>query len=113
MTDAASPAPVVFQQQALPDVEAWTRYFRTAVIPVRTSTAAGIERLRERKLGVILISHNLNDVFQVADDIAVLYLGAMVATVPRTEVTQGQVVELITTGTYEGRKPTVTNGDIR
>jgi len=47
MTDAASPAPVVFQQQALPDVEAWTRYFRTAVIPVRTSTATGIERLRE------------------------------------------------------------------
>ena len=26
-----------------------TRYFRTAVIPVRTSTAAGIERLRERE----------------------------------------------------------------
>lgn len=49
MTDAAPPAPVVFQQQALPDVEAWTRYFRTAVIPVRTSTAAGIERLRERE----------------------------------------------------------------
>ena len=44
-----------------------------------------------------LISHNLNDVFQVADDIAVLYLGQMVApgARPRTSPTN-QVVELIT-----------------
>jgi D-xylose transport system ATP-binding protein len=47
---------------------------------------------------VVLISHNLNDVFQVADDIAVLYLGRMVAQVDRSEVTHGQVVELITAG---------------
>lgn len=40
---------MVFLEQALPDVEAWTRYFRTAEIPVRGSTAAGIERLRERE----------------------------------------------------------------
>jgi D-xylose transport system ATP-binding protein len=74
-----------------------------------------VRRLADRGLGVILISHNLNDVFQVADDIAVLYLGEMVATVERKDVTQGQVVELITTGTYEGREParSTTNGDIR
>ncbi len=30
---------------------------------------------------MVLISHNLNDVFQVADDIAVLYLGRLVAQV--------------------------------
>jgi D-xylose transport system ATP-binding protein len=47
---------------------------------------------------VVLISHNLNDVFQVADDIAVLYLGQMAAQVTRSEVTNNQVVELITTG---------------
>ncbi len=35
-----------------------------------------VRRLADNGLGVILISHNLNDVFQVADDIAVLYLGA-------------------------------------
>ena len=39
-----------------------------------------IERLRERGLGVIVISHNLADVFEVADRIAVLRLGRMAAT---------------------------------
>ena len=45
-----------------------------------------------------MISHNLNDVMQVADDIAVLYLGEMVAQVRKDEVTSNQVVELITGG---------------
>jgi D-xylose transport system ATP-binding protein len=60
-----------------------------------------VRRLAERGLGVILISHNLNDVFQVADDIAVLYLGQMVAQVRRDEVSHNQVVQLITTGRSE------------
>jgi D-xylose transport system ATP-binding protein len=59
-----------------------------------------VRRLADRGLGVILISHNLNDIFQVADDIAVLYLGSMVAQVRRTDVTSNQVVELITSGRY-------------
>ena len=57
-----------------------------------------VRRLADNGLGVILISHNLNDVFEVADDIAVLYLGKMVAQVDRSEVTYGEVVELITLG---------------
>jgi D-xylose transport system ATP-binding protein len=47
---------------------------------------------------VVLISHNLNDVFEVADDIAVLYLGQLVAQVETSAVNNSQVVELITTG---------------
>jgi D-xylose transport system ATP-binding protein len=47
---------------------------------------------------VLLISHNLNDVFQVADEIAVLYLGTMVAQVQASDVSHSQVVELITGG---------------
>ena len=43
-----------------------------------------VRRLADRGLGVVLISHNLNDVFEVADDIAVLYLGQMVAQVDAT-----------------------------
>ncbi len=39
-----------------------------------------IERLRDRGLGVIVISHNLANVFEVADRIAVLRLGRMAAT---------------------------------
>src|SRR5205807_5184556 len=38
-----------------------------------------VRRLRDRGLAVMMISHNLNDVFEVADRIAVLYLGRMVA----------------------------------
>ncbi|HEX6755014.1 MAG TPA: ATP-binding cassette domain-containing protein [Mycobacteriales bacterium] len=57
-----------------------------------------VRRLADRGLAVILISHNLNDVFEVADNIAVLYLGRMAAQVPRSEVTSNQVVELITGG---------------
>jgi D-xylose transport system ATP-binding protein len=57
-----------------------------------------VRRLAESGLGVILISHNLNEVFRVADDIAVLYLGQMVAQVHKADVTQNQVVQLITTG---------------
>ncbi len=57
-----------------------------------------VRRLADNGLAVVLISHNMNDVMQVADDIAVLYLGAMVAQVKTSEVTHSQVVELITTG---------------
>jgi D-xylose transport system ATP-binding protein len=57
-----------------------------------------VRRLADRGLGVVLISHNLNDVLRVADDIAVLYLGQMAAQVTASEVSQNQVVELITSG---------------
>jgi D-xylose transport system ATP-binding protein len=57
-----------------------------------------VRRLADSGLGVVLISHNMNDVFQVADRIACLYLGRMAAQVRRDEVTHSQVVELITAG---------------
>jgi len=57
-----------------------------------------VRRLADRGLAVVLISHNLNDIFQVADEIAVLYLGKMVAQVHTRDVTNNQVVELITAG---------------
>jgi D-xylose transport system ATP-binding protein len=56
-----------------------------------------VRRLADRGLAVVLISHNLNDVFAVADTISVLYLGRMAAQVQRKDVTSNQVVELITT----------------
>ena len=57
-----------------------------------------VRRLADHGLAVILISHNMNEVMQVADRISVLYLGQMAATVRRADVTQTQVVELITSG---------------
>jgi D-xylose transport system ATP-binding protein len=61
-----------------------------------------VRRLADRGLAVVLISHNMTDVLQVADDIAVLYLGQMAAQVARADVNQQQLVELITTGRLEG-----------
>jgi len=61
-----------------------------------------VRRLADNGLGVILISHNLNDVFQVADNIAALYLGQMAAQVKKSDVLTSQVIELITTGKSAG-----------
>ncbi|HET7735159.1 MAG TPA: ATP-binding cassette domain-containing protein [Nocardioidaceae bacterium] len=57
-----------------------------------------VRRLADRGLAVILISHNMNDVLAVADDIAVLYLGRMTAQVEAKDVTHSDVVKLITGG---------------
>ncbi|GGV03281.1 ABC transporter ATP-binding protein [Actinomadura cremea] len=57
-----------------------------------------VRRLADTGHAVVLISHNMNDVFQVADRITALYLGRVAADVASSEVTHGQVVELITAG---------------
>ena len=57
-----------------------------------------VGRLGEQGLAVILISHNLHDIFEVADSITVLRLGQNVAEYKRSDVTQTQVVEAITAG---------------
>ena len=62
-----------------------------------------IKRLRDRGLAVMVISHNLNDVFEVADRIAVLYLGRMVAEAPAADFDRQSVVEYMTTGAANGR----------
>jgi D-xylose transport system ATP-binding protein len=57
-----------------------------------------VRRLADKGLAVVLISHNLNDVFDVADRISVLYLGRTAAQVRVAEVNRSAVVELITSG---------------
>jgi D-xylose transport system ATP-binding protein len=57
-----------------------------------------VRRLADNGLGVVLISHNMNDVFAVSDRIAALYLGRLAAQVKATDVTHAQIVELITAG---------------
>ena len=57
-----------------------------------------VRRLADKGLAVVLISHNMNDVFAVSDRIAALYLGRMAAQVSTSDVTHSQVVELITSG---------------
>ena len=58
-----------------------------------------VRRLADQGLGVLIVSHNINDVFEVADRIAVLFLGHMAAVRPASELDVQTVVDLITTGT--------------
>ena len=57
-----------------------------------------VRRLSEQGLAVVLISHNLHDIFEVADRITVLRLGRNVGVYDRRETTQQEVVHAITAG---------------
>jgi D-xylose transport system ATP-binding protein len=60
-----------------------------------------VGRLRERGLGVVVISHNLEDVFNVADRIVVLRLGKREATFDVKKTTREEVVAAITGASAE------------
>lgn len=55
-----------------------------------------VKRLRDEDRGVVIISHNLADVFEVADRICVLRLGGRVGTYAASEVSREQLVGLMT-----------------
>jgi D-xylose transport system ATP-binding protein len=57
-----------------------------------------VNRLAEQGLGVVLISHNLHDIFETATRITVLRLGRNVGIYERTTTTQEAVVHAITAG---------------
>ena len=58
-----------------------------------------VKTLSGRGVAVLVISHNMVDVFEVADRIAVLYLGRLVTSAPASEFDRQSVVEYMTTGT--------------
>jgi D-xylose transport system ATP-binding protein len=64
-----------------------------------------VNRLAERGLSVIIISHNLHDIFETATRIAVLRLGRNAGLFERAKTTQEEVVHAITAG-----KPTKVSG---
>ena len=57
-----------------------------------------VRRLADAGLAVVLVSHNMNDVFEVADSINVLYLGQTAAQVRTKDTSRTEVIELITSG---------------
>ena len=57
-----------------------------------------VKRLREQGLAVVFVSHNLNDVFEVADRITVLRLGQNVGVYETSKTNEQEVVEAITAG---------------
>jgi D-xylose transport system ATP-binding protein len=69
-----------------------------------------ISRLRERDLGVIVISHNLADVFKVSDRVVVLRLGRNVANFDVRETSQEDVVGAITGASFSEERNTEEHG---
>jgi len=72
-----------------------------------------IGRLSNRGIAVLVISHNLTDVFEVADRVAVLYLGRLATSGPISDYTTDSAVHWITTGTgpaAKGAVPQTTEG---
>jgi len=64
-----------------------------------------VRRLADRGLAVLLVSHNMNDVFAVADRVAVLRLGRLVSISPAAELDRQIVVDLMTTGASSRERP--------
>jgi ABC-type sugar transport system ATPase subunit len=57
-----------------------------------------IQRLAASGIAVLVISHNLIDVFSVADRVAILYLGRLVSSGPASDYDRQSAVEIMTTG---------------
>lgn len=55
-----------------------------------------VRRLADQGVAVIMISHNVSDIFKVADQISVLYLGTMVVELKTAETNYDEVISYIT-----------------
>ena len=64
-----------------------------------------IKQLSSRGIAVLVISHNLTDVMESADRIAVLYLGRLAAVAPAEQLDTASIVELMTTGRSDRTHP--------
>jgi ABC-type sugar transport system ATPase subunit len=70
-----------------------------------------ITNLASRGIAVLVISHNLTDVFRVADRLAVLYLGRLVSAGPAANYDTASAVHWMTTGSAPGSNGTAVRND--
>ena len=68
-----------------------------------------VKRLKETGNGVLLVSHHLDEVLQVADRVSVLRDGLLVGTVERSNLNRGRVVEMILGRPIDVPEPGVTH----
>ena len=66
-----------------------------------------IERLKRQGLGIIYITHRIQEIRRIADRVTVLRDGRRVATVDAGEVSEGRLVELMTGRTVAALYPTI------
>jgi D-xylose transport system ATP-binding protein len=68
-----------------------------------------IRQLKQEGIGIILISHDIHDVFDLADRISVMLQGKLVGTVNKSDVTMDEVLAMIIAGKRPGE---VTESDL-
>jgi D-xylose transport system ATP-binding protein len=74
-----------------------------ALGPAETEQVADlIRQLKSEGIGIILISHDIHDVFDLADRISVMATGKLVGTVNKDEVTKDEVLGMIILGKMPG-----------
>jgi D-xylose transport system ATP-binding protein len=74
-----------------------------ALGPSETAQVRGlIKQLKAEGIGIFLISHDIHDVFDLADRISVMLHGRLVGTVSRSEVSIDEVLAMIITGKLPG-----------
>jgi D-xylose transport system ATP-binding protein len=61
-----------------------------------------IRQLKKEGIGIFLISHDIHDVFDLADRISVMLQGRLVGTVNKVDVTQDEVLAMIIAGKHPG-----------
>ena len=71
---------------------------RRTCVPLILQVLELVNRLAEQGLAVVLISHNLHDIFETAGRITVLRLGRNVGVYERSKTTQQEIVAAITAG---------------
>jgi len=57
-----------------------------------------VAQLKDEGIGIFLISHDIHDVFDLADRISVMLQGKLVGTVDKTKVTKDEVLAMIIIG---------------
>jgi D-xylose transport system ATP-binding protein len=71
-----------------------------------------IERLKSEGIGIFLISHDIHDVFDLADRINVMHTGDLVGTVNKTDVSKDDVLAMIIMGKMPGETTQSDNEDL-
>jgi D-xylose transport system ATP-binding protein len=75
-----------------------------ALGPAETAQVADlIRQLKQEGIGIFLISHDIHDVFDLADRISVMLQGKLVGTVDKDDVTIDEVLAMIIIGKLPGK----------
>ena len=69
-----------------------------------------IEQLKSEGIGIFLISHDIHDVFDLADRISVMHQGKLVGTVRKDDVTKDDVLGMIIMGQRPDQRAAAANG---